>query len=108
MTFATLRALHAVIGSAIDDIEHVYRERSQGSGLDYPSLDEPYYHTVHHTPDEELAEALKGDDAVAVASKQIVAACAQIFAAVNKPWSALTQNMLWVRRPRPPPLETLI
>ena len=42
MTFSTLRALHAVIGAAIDDIERVYRERSpQGSPLEYPSLDEP-------------------------------------------------------------------
>ena len=107
MTFATLRALHTIIGSAIDDIERVYRERSQGSGLDYPSLDEPYYYAVRHTPDEELAEALKGDDAVAAASKQIVAACAQLSATVNKPWSGLTQNMLWVRRPHNPPPSSL-
>ena len=73
MTFTALRALHAVIGTSIDDIERVYRERSQGRGVEYPSLDKPYYHTGQHTPDEELAEALKDDPAVTTASKRIVA-----------------------------------
>ena len=97
MTFSTLRALHAVIGAAIDDIEHVYRERSQGSGLEFPSLNEPYYRTAQHTPDEDLAEALKGDPAVAGASKRIVAACGQLSTTVNKPWSGLMEDLLWVR-----------
>ena len=97
MTFSTLRALHAVIGAAIDDIEHVYRERSQGSGLEFPSFNEPYYCTAQHTPDEDLAEALKGDPAVAGASKRIVAACGQLSTTVNKPWSGLMEDLLWVR-----------
>ncbi|KAM5545244.1 hypothetical protein V8D89_001355 [Ganoderma adspersum] len=97
MTFATLRALHAVIGAAIDDIEGVYHELSQDSLVDYPSLDEPYYTTAPHTPEEELAEALKGDPAVAFASKQIVAACAQRSTTVNKPWSGLMEDMLWAQ-----------
>ena len=98
MTFLTLRALHAVIGAAIDDIERVYRERSQGSGLEYPSLDEPYYHTAQHSPEEELAEALKGDPAIAAASKRIVAACGQLSTTVNKPWYGLMEDVQRVRR----------
>ena len=97
MTFATLRALHAVIGTAIDDIEHVYRERSQEEPMEFPSLDEPYYHSARHTPEEELAEALKDDPAVVTASMRVVAACAQLSATVNKPWLALMEDMLWVR-----------
>ncbi|PIL29532.1 hypothetical protein GSI_08340 [Ganoderma sinense ZZ0214-1] len=98
MTFATLRALHAVIGTAIDDIERVYIERSpQGDTLEYPSLDEPYYHTAQHTPEEELAEALKDDPAVAAASKRIVAACAQLSTTVNKPWFRLMEDVMWAQ-----------
>ncbi|KAI1787144.1 S-adenosyl-L-methionine-dependent methyltransferase [Ganoderma leucocontextum] len=93
MTFSTLRALHAVIGAAIDDIERIYREPSQGSPVDYPSLDEPYYHTAQHTPEEELSEALKGDPAVAAASKRIVAACGQLATTVNKPWYGLMEDV---------------
>ena len=101
MTFSTLRALHAVIGAAIDDIERVYCERSRDSGLEYPSLDEPYYHTGQHTPEEELAEALKGDPAVAAASKRIVAACGQLATTVNKPWYGLMEDVQRVRRTLP-------
>ncbi|PIL29528.1 hypothetical protein GSI_08336 [Ganoderma sinense ZZ0214-1] len=95
MTFSTLRALHAVIGAAIDDIEHVYRERSQGGALEYPSLDEPYYHTAQHTPEEELAESLKSDPAVVTAAMRIVAACSQLSTTVNKPWSGLLEDLMW-------------
>ena len=97
MTFATLRALHAVIGTAINDIERVYSERSPNNPVDYPSLDEPYYTTAHHTPAEEFAESLKSDPTVVTASMNIVAACAQLSATVNKPWSRLMSDMLWVR-----------
>ncbi|KAM5545245.1 hypothetical protein V8D89_001356 [Ganoderma adspersum] len=95
MTFSTLRALHAIIGAAIYDIESVYRERSQGTPLEFPSLDEPYYRKDQHMPDEDLAEALKGDPAVAAASKRIVAACGQLSTTVNKPWSGLMEDLLW-------------
>ena len=97
MTFATLRALHAVIGTAINDIERVYNQHSQDSPVDYPSLDEPYYSTAQHTPEEELAESLRSDPAVVIASMSIVAACAQLSAAVNKPWTRLMMDMLWAR-----------
>ena len=56
MTFATLRALHGIIGTALDDMERVYRER--GPALDFPSVDDPYYATGPHSPEEVLAEVL--------------------------------------------------
>lgn len=96
MTFSTLRALHTIIGVAIDDIERVYRDRSPDNLAEFPSLDEPYYHSAQHTPEEELAEALKDDPAIVTASMRIVAACAQLSTTVNKPWLALMEDMLWV------------
>ena len=99
MTFSTLRALHAVIGTAIDDMERVYRERSTESiPLDYPSLDEPYYKSAQHTPKEELAETLKADPVVAAASRNIVAACGQLGTTVNKPWFGLMEDVQAVSR----------
>ncbi|EJF57429.1 S-adenosyl-L-methionine-dependent methyltransferase [Dichomitus squalens LYAD-421 SS1] len=93
MTFTTLRALHAAIGTAIDDIERVYRERTPNDPIEFPSLDEPYYYAAQHRPEEELAEALKGDPAVAAASKRIVAACGQLATTVNKPWYGLMEDV---------------
>ena len=97
MTFATLRAFHTVIGTTIDDVERVYGERAPGSPMEFPSLDEPYYHTAQHTPEEEFAEALKSDPAIVTATVRIVAACAQLSTTVNKPWSGLMEELLWVR-----------
>lgn len=91
MTFATLRALHAVIGAAIDEMERTYQQRSPQ--LDFPSLDEPYYPKAQHTPEEELAETLKADPVVAAASKRIVAACGQLSTTVNKPWFGLMEDV---------------
>ncbi|KAI0737217.1 S-adenosyl-L-methionine-dependent methyltransferase [Daedaleopsis nitida] len=91
MTFATLRALHAVIGAAIDEIERTYHQRSPQ--LDFPSIDEPYYPGAQHTPEEELAETLKADPVVAAASKHIVAACGQLSTTVNKPWFGLMEDV---------------
>ena len=103
MTFSTLRALHSVIGAAIDDIEHVYRQCSQqGSNLEFPALDEPYYRTDQHMPYEDLAEELKDNPVVAAASKRIVAACGQLSTTVNNPWSGLIEDLLWVRIYRSP------
>ena len=48
MTFATLRALHSAIGTALDDMERVYHERAPT--LDFPSVDDPYYTTGSPTP----------------------------------------------------------
>ncbi|KAI0761037.1 S-adenosyl-L-methionine-dependent methyltransferase [Trametes elegans] len=86
MTFTALRALHATIGSAIEDLERLYHERSPSQPLDYPSLDNPYYTTNSHSAHEELAEKLNDDPAVSFATKQIVAACGHLSATVNKPW----------------------
>ena len=96
MTFATLRTLHAVIGTAIDEVERVYHERS--AGLDFPSLDEPYYLKAHRSPEEELAEALRTDPLVATATKRIVAACGQLGKLVNRPWFELAEDVQGVRR----------
>ncbi|KAI0761038.1 S-adenosyl-L-methionine-dependent methyltransferase [Trametes elegans] len=94
MTFVSLRALHASIGSALDDLERTYAERGQarGQSLDYPHLDHPYYATAPHSADEELAETLNDDPAVSLTSKKIVAACGQLSAAVNKPWYGLVDS----------------
>ena len=87
------------IGTTIDNIEYIYRERFQSTGnpLEYPSFDEPYYHTGQHTPDKDLAEALKGDSDVVAASMRIVAACGQLSTTVNKPWYGLMEDLLWAR-----------
>ena len=55
MTFATLRALHALIGDAIDDIERVFAENSPT--LAFPSLEEPVYHPRRS---DDLGEATNG------------------------------------------------
>lgn len=91
MSFAELRALHNSIGSALDELERLYGERSQGEPLDYPRLDVPYYATAAHTASEQLAEQLNDDPAVSLASKKIVAACGQLSASVNKPWYGLQE-----------------
>ncbi|KAH9925876.1 S-adenosyl-L-methionine-dependent methyltransferase [Epithele typhae] len=85
MTIATLRALHAAIGTALDDIERVYSAQA----LDFPSLDAAFYATAPHTPEEDGAEALRGDPEVDRATKHIVAACGQMSALVHKPWFGL-------------------
>ncbi|RPD57862.1 S-adenosyl-L-methionine-dependent methyltransferase [Lentinus tigrinus ALCF2SS1-6] len=91
MTFTSLRALHALIGTAIDDMERVYHACSPD--LDYPSIDKPYYKAAQHTPEEELAESLASDEAVAAAAKRIVAACGHLSHTVNKPWFGLVEDV---------------
>ncbi|KAI0628454.1 S-adenosyl-L-methionine-dependent methyltransferase [Trametes polyzona] len=91
MSFSALKALHASIGSAIEDLERIYSERSQGEPLDFPRLEDPYYASASHSPAEELAHQLNDDPAVSLASKKIVAACGQLSAAVNKPWYGLME-----------------
>ncbi|KZP32128.1 hypothetical protein FIBSPDRAFT_944685 [Athelia psychrophila] len=70
MTFATLRALHALIAQAIDDIERVFAEH--GRPLEFPSLEDPVYHPPapahqrqHHSapPGEDAAERAGRDGA---------------------------------------------
>ncbi|KAH9856853.1 S-adenosyl-L-methionine-dependent methyltransferase [Lenzites betulinus] len=89
MSFTALRALHAAIGTAIDDLERIYQ--SQPEPLDFPRLEDPYYSTAAHSPSEELAHRLNDEPAVSLASKKIVAACGQLSATVNKPWYGLME-----------------
>lgn len=95
MPFADLRALHTVIGEAIDNIEKVYK--SQTPPLEYPSLDAPYYSSLKHSAETDRAEALKLDTAVFSAANQIVAACGQLTASVHKPFFQLIEVMNGVR-----------
>ncbi|OSC97043.1 S-adenosyl-L-methionine-dependent methyltransferase [Trametes coccinea BRFM310] len=91
MSFSALRALHASIGKAIDDLESIYKDRSQSKPLDFPSLNDPYYASAEHSELEELAHKLNDEPAVSLASKKIVAACGQLSATVNKPWYGLME-----------------
>ncbi|KAI0820083.1 S-adenosyl-L-methionine-dependent methyltransferase [Trametes gibbosa] len=91
MTFANLRALHAVIGQAIDNMERVYK--SQNPPLDYPALDVPYYVSQTHSAEVDRAEALKLEPAVFSAANEIVAACGQLTATVHKPFFNLVEVM---------------
>ncbi|KAI0644766.1 S-adenosyl-L-methionine-dependent methyltransferase [Trametes meyenii] len=91
MPFSDLRALHAVIGAAIDKIEAEYK--SQSPPLEYPSLDVPYYVSQAHTPAEDRAEELKLTDAVFSAANEIVAACGQLTATVHKPFFQLVETI---------------
>ncbi|KAI0682055.1 S-adenosyl-L-methionine-dependent methyltransferase [Cerioporus squamosus] len=90
MTFATLRALHAVIGDALAEMERVYR--AQPGDVDYPSLDVPYYKNATHTPEEDAAEKLASDPAVVVAANHVVAACGQLAASVHRPFFSLVEG----------------
>ncbi|KAI0820082.1 S-adenosyl-L-methionine-dependent methyltransferase [Trametes gibbosa] len=91
MTFASLRALHATIGEAIDTIEKVYK--SQDPPLEYPALDVPYYSSQPHSAAVERAEALRLGAAVFSAANEIVAACGQLTATVHKPFFNLVETM---------------
>ncbi|KAI0682001.1 S-adenosyl-L-methionine-dependent methyltransferase [Earliella scabrosa] len=93
MTFAKLRALHAVIGEAIEEMERVYKANSDGAPLDFPSLDEPYYSSLKHSPEVDKAEALRIDYTVFAASNRIVSAAGQLSATVNKPWFTLIESI---------------
>ena len=94
MTVETLRALHAVIGEAIDEIDRVYKAHSQdgGAALQFPSLDAPYYSTLKNSTEVEKAEDLRTDPTVFGAANKIVAACGQITATVHKPFFQLVEG----------------
>lgn len=93
MTFAKLRALHTVIGEALDEIERVYKANSDSTPLEYPSLDLPYYSSLDHSPEIDKAEALRIDPTVFAASNRIVSAAGQLSATVNKPWFTLIESI---------------
>ncbi|KAI0633823.1 S-adenosyl-L-methionine-dependent methyltransferase [Trametes polyzona] len=93
-TFATLRALHNLIGDALADIEAVYRTPPGGGGpLDYPSLDVPFYKGAQDaTLERAKAEKLTTEPAVVTAADRIVAACGQIAATLHKPYFQLCEG----------------
>lgn len=97
MSFSALRALHASIGNAIDDLERIYADRSQSEPLHFPHLEDPYYTSATHSEEESLAHQLDDDPAVSLASKKIVAACGQLSATVNKPWYGLMEAIQAVK-----------
>ncbi len=94
MTVETLRALHAAIGQAIDEIERVYKAHSRegGTALQFPPLDVPYYSTVKNSAEVDKAEELRTDPVVFGATNRIVAACGQITATVHKPFFQLVEG----------------
>ena len=104
MTFATLRALHTVIGDALAEMERIYAARSAEAGgrpLDYPSLDVPYYHNGGSTGAEaDTAEKLAAEADVVMAANHIVAACEQLAASVHRPFFTLMEGLMSVSRAR--------
>ncbi|KAI0739183.1 S-adenosyl-L-methionine-dependent methyltransferase [Daedaleopsis nitida] len=80
-TLAHLRALHAAIGSALDEIDRVYGAR----GLDFPSPDAPI------CPNSE-AEKLTTEPAIAKATGAIVYACGQLSKVVHPPFYTVMEN----------------
>ncbi|KAG6868580.1 hypothetical protein C0993_000845 [Termitomyces sp. T159_Od127] len=104
MTFAVLRALHAILADAIDDIERIYSPAkvspdhcpsveddktsyaspppSPSLPLDFPSLDAPY-------DPNDPAEQLTTHPVVVQAINRIVAAAGQMASAVQAPFYSL-------------------
>ncbi|KAG6888224.1 hypothetical protein C0992_009274 [Termitomyces sp. T32_za158] len=104
MTFAVLRALHAILADAIDDIERIYSPAkvspahspfveddktsyaspppSPSLPLDFPSLDAPY-------DPNDPAEQLTTHPLVVQAINKIVAAAGQMASAVQAPFYSL-------------------
>ncbi|KAI0360847.1 S-adenosyl-L-methionine-dependent methyltransferase [Trametes cingulata] len=93
-TFATLRALHALIGDALSEVERIYRDQPGHGPLDYPSPDVPFYKAAPHAPEQEAAEKLTSDPWVMDAVGRIVAACGQLVASVQRPFPQLTDAVM--------------
>ncbi|KAH7923064.1 S-adenosyl-L-methionine-dependent methyltransferase, partial [Leucogyrophana mollusca] len=85
-TFGTLRALHALIGDAIDDIHRVFTDESpspsESYAPDFPSPETPYDPT---SP----AELLAAHPLASAAASRIVAASGHLAALVQKPFLVL-------------------
>ena len=116
-TFASLRALHTLIGDALDDVERIFvsyqpsvrsptgsessdsaqyssprvseDEQLKKIPLDFPSLDEPY-------DPLSPAEALLSHPTVVRATKLIVAATGQLAAAVQRPFLTICDATMGV------------
>lgn len=112
-TFAGLRALHALIGDALEDIEHIFLshqpsvcspmgskfsartledEEIPRTPLDFPSLDEPY-------DPLSPAEALLSHPTVVHATKLLVSATGQLAASVQRPFLTICDATMGVRDP---------
>lgn len=120
-TFASLRALHALVGDALDDIERIFVSHrpsmhsptgSESSGsakpssflrtsedqgvnrapLDFPSLDEPY-------DPQSPAEALLSHPTIVHATKLIVSATGQLAAMTQRPFLTVCDAAMGVRDP---------
>ena len=89
MTFRAIRALHACIGSAIDELEHIYKQ-SGTPPSDFPAMDDPIF-------SQATAEQLVNDPAALVPIRHIVAACAQLSATGNRPFDSIIDAVLGVR-----------
>ncbi|RPD58019.1 S-adenosyl-L-methionine-dependent methyltransferase [Lentinus tigrinus ALCF2SS1-7] len=84
-TLEYLRALHTTIGSALDDIERVYKSNN----VDFPSLDAPLTIQDASSP----SEALLKNDEIIKASNYLVAACGQLSTAVQNPFFTLMEGI---------------
>ncbi|KAI9059147.1 S-adenosyl-L-methionine-dependent methyltransferase [Trametes sanguinea] len=94
-TFSTLRALHSLIGNALDEIEHVYQSRGGQDGpLDYPSLDQPFYKNGPAKSEETVAEKLTTEPQVVEATNRAVAACGQLAASLQRPFFQLIDGIM--------------
>ena len=80
-TFASLKALHTLIGDALDDVERIFVSDRvlNRAPLDFPSPDKPY-------DSLSPAEALLFHPTVAHAAKLIVSATGQLAAAIQPPF----------------------
>ena len=91
-TLTYLRALQATIGTALDDIERVYKAH----GVDYPSPDVPCYRNDPGSvgiSGVDLAEKLTNDPVVANAASLAVAACGQLTDALHNPYFNLVESV---------------
>ena len=110
-TFSALRALHTLIGEALNDIERIFLSgqpfgrpptgsgsahprTSEGEGLnraplDFPSLDKPY-------DPVSPAEALLSHPTVVRATKLIVSATGQLAATVQRPFLTICDATMGV------------
>ena len=90
-TFASLKALHALIGDALDNIERIFvsDQVQNRAPLDFPSLDKPY-------DPLSPAEALLYHPTVAHAIKLIVSATGQLTATIQPPFPTITDAAMGV------------
>jgi hypothetical protein len=86
-TFATLRSLHSLIGTALDDIERAFHEHDVP--LDFPSLEDP-------CNPSSPAETLLSSPAMIKASKLVVASAGQLSAMVQRPFLTICDAAMGV------------